>query len=70
MEYKDFLILLVGVFFKVGRNGVDEYMEIKKGDLMIWSVGDLYLYDNMLKVVKVKGFVVKDWIDMFVGKFN
>ncbi|MEK1832147.1 5'-nucleotidase C-terminal domain-containing protein [Priestia megaterium] len=30
----------------------------------------MYLYDNTLKAVKVKGSVVKDWIDMSAGKFN
>lgn len=69
-EYKDLPILSVGAPFKAGRNGVDEYTEIKKGDLTIRSAGDLYLYDNTLKAVKVKGSVIKDWIDMSAGKFN
>ncbi len=69
-EYKDLPILSVGAPFKAGRNGVDEFTEIKKGDLTIRSAGDLYLYDNTLKAVKVKGSVVKEWIEMSSGKFN
>lgn len=69
-EYKDLPILSVGAPFKAGRNGVDEYTEIKKGDLTIRSAGDLYLYDNTLKAVKVKGSIVKEWIEMSAGKFN
>ncbi|MFX3623295.1 MAG: bifunctional 2',3'-cyclic-nucleotide 2'-phosphodiesterase/3'-nucleotidase [Ectobacillus sp.] len=69
-EYKDLPILSVGAPFKAGRNGVAEYTEIKKGDLTIRSAGDLYLYDNTLKAVKVKGSVVKEWIEMSAGKFN
>ncbi|OZT14401.1 2',3'-cyclic-nucleotide 2'-phosphodiesterase [Priestia aryabhattai] len=69
-EYKDLPILSVGAPFKAGRNGVDEFTEIKKGDLTIRSAGDLYLYDNTLKAVKVKGSVVKEWIEMSAGKFN
>lgn len=69
-ELKDLPILSVGAPFKAGRNGVDEYTEIKKGDLTIRSAGDLYLYDNTLKAVKVKGSVVKEWIEMTAGKFN
>jgi 2',3'-cyclic-nucleotide 2'-phosphodiesterase / 3'-nucleotidase / 5'-nucleotidase len=69
-EYKDLPILSVGAPFKAGRNGVAEYTEIKKGDLTIRSAGDLYLYDNTLKAIKVKGSVVKDWIDMSAGQFN
>jgi 2',3'-cyclic-nucleotide 2'-phosphodiesterase / 3'-nucleotidase / 5'-nucleotidase len=69
-ELKDLPILSVGAPFKAGRNGVDEYTEIKEGDLTIRSAGDLYLYDNTLKAVKVKGSVVKEWIEMSAGKFN
>lgn len=69
-EYKNLPILSVGAPFKAGRNGVAEYTEIKKGDLTIRSAGDLYLYDNNLKAVKVKGSVVKEWIEMSAGKFN
>jgi 2',3'-cyclic-nucleotide 2'-phosphodiesterase len=69
-EYKDLPILSVGAPFKAGRNGVDEYTEIQKGDLTIRSAGDLYLYDNTLKAIKVKGSVVKEWLEMSAGKFN
>lgn len=69
-ELQDLPILSVGAPFKAGRNGVDEYTEIKKGDLTIRSAGDLYLYDNTLKAIKVKGSVVKEWIEMTAGKFN
>lgn len=69
-EYKDLPILSVGAPFKAGRNGVEEFTEIKQGDLTIRSAGDLYLYDNTLKAIKVKGSVVKEWIEMSAGKFN
>lgn len=69
-ELKDLPILSVGAPFKAGRNGVEEYTEINKGDLTIRSAGDLYLYDNTLKAVKIKGSVVKEWIEMTAGKFN
>jgi 2',3'-cyclic-nucleotide 2'-phosphodiesterase / 3'-nucleotidase / 5'-nucleotidase len=69
-EYANLPILSVGAPFKAGRNGVGEYTEIQKGDLTIRSAGDLYLYDNTLKAIKVKGSVVKEWIEMTAGKFN
>ncbi|MFS0781860.1 bifunctional 2',3'-cyclic-nucleotide 2'-phosphodiesterase/3'-nucleotidase [Bacillus sp. 1P06AnD] len=69
-EYKDTPILSVGAPFKAGRNGVEEYTEIKKGDLTIRSAGDLYLYDNTLKGILVKGSTVKEWLEMSAGKFN
>ncbi|MFC7371422.1 bifunctional 2',3'-cyclic-nucleotide 2'-phosphodiesterase/3'-nucleotidase [Fictibacillus iocasae] len=69
-QYKDLPILSVGAPFKAGRNGVEEFTEIKTGDLTIRSAGDLYLYDNTLKALKVKGSVVKEWLEMSAGKFN
>ena len=69
-ELKELPILSAGAPFKAGRNGVDEYTEIKKGDLTIRSAGDLYLYDNTLKAIKVKGSVVKEWIEMSAGQYN
>ncbi|MGR6897060.1 bifunctional 2',3'-cyclic-nucleotide 2'-phosphodiesterase/3'-nucleotidase [Rummeliibacillus sp. BSL5] len=69
-ELKDLPILSVGAPFKAGRNGKDEYTDIKKGDLTIRSAGDLYLYDNTLKALKVKGSNVKEWLEMVAGAFN
>ncbi|WP_035323098.1 bifunctional 2',3'-cyclic-nucleotide 2'-phosphodiesterase/3'-nucleotidase [Peribacillus kribbensis] len=69
-EYQNLPILSVGAPFKAGRNGVEEYTDIKAGDLTIRSAGDLYLYDNTLKAIKVKGSVVKEWLEMSAGKFN
>ncbi|MFD2613909.1 bifunctional 2',3'-cyclic-nucleotide 2'-phosphodiesterase/3'-nucleotidase [Paenibacillus gansuensis] len=69
-QYKNTPILSVGAPFKAGRNGVEEFTEIKKGPLAIKSAGDLYLYDNTLKAIMVKGSVVKEWLEMTAGKFN
>ncbi|MCL6604010.1 MAG: bifunctional 2',3'-cyclic-nucleotide 2'-phosphodiesterase/3'-nucleotidase [Paenibacillus sp.] len=69
-EYKDLPILSVGAPFKAGRNGPTEYTSIAKGDLTIRSASDLYLYDNTLKAIKVKGAVVQEWLEMSAGAFN
>ncbi|MEH7223660.1 5'-nucleotidase C-terminal domain-containing protein [Bacillus sp. JJ1566] len=69
-ELKDLPILSAGAPFKAGRNGIDEYTEIKKGDLTIRSAADLYLYDNTLKAIKIKGSVVKEWLEMSAGQYN
>lgn len=69
-QYKDLPILSVGAPFKAGRNGPEEYTEIKAGPLAIRSAGDLYLYDNTLKAIQVKGSVIKEWLEMSAGKFN
>ncbi|NBC69767.1 bifunctional 2',3'-cyclic-nucleotide 2'-phosphodiesterase/3'-nucleotidase [Paenibacillus sacheonensis] len=67
---KDLPILSVGAPFKAGRNGPTEYTDIKQGALTIKSASDLYLYDNTLKAIKVKGSVVKEWLEMSAGMFN
>ncbi|WP_068536748.1 bifunctional 2',3'-cyclic-nucleotide 2'-phosphodiesterase/3'-nucleotidase [Paenibacillus glacialis] len=69
-KYAQTPILSVGAPFKAGRNGVEEYTDIAKGPLAIKSAGDLYLYDNTLKAILVKGSVVKEWLEMSAGKFN
>jgi 2',3'-cyclic-nucleotide 2'-phosphodiesterase/3'-nucleotidase/5'-nucleotidase len=69
-QYKDLPILSVGAPFKAGRNGPEEYTSIDKGNLTIRSASDLYLYDNTLKAIKVKGYVVKEWLEMSAGAFN
>jgi 2',3'-cyclic-nucleotide 2'-phosphodiesterase / 3'-nucleotidase / 5'-nucleotidase len=69
-QYANTPILSVGAPFKAGRNGVEEFTEIKTGDLTIRSAGDLYLYDNTLKAILVKGSVIKEWMEMTAGKFN
>ncbi|MBT2289010.1 bifunctional 2',3'-cyclic-nucleotide 2'-phosphodiesterase/3'-nucleotidase [Paenibacillus albidus] len=69
-QYKDLPILSVGAPFKAGRNGPSEYTAIKQGNLTIRSASDLYLYDNTLKAIKVKGSTVKEWLEMSAGAFN
>ncbi|MDQ0229559.1 bifunctional 2',3'-cyclic-nucleotide 2'-phosphodiesterase/3'-nucleotidase [Metabacillus malikii] len=70
-EYEGMPLLSVGAPFKAGgRNGADYYTNIPKGNLAIKNVGDLYLYDNTIQVVKITGADVKDWLEMSAGQFN
>ncbi|MGN9864008.1 multifunctional 2',3'-cyclic-nucleotide 2'-phosphodiesterase/3'-nucleotidase/5'-nucleotidase [Bacillus swezeyi] len=70
-EYENLPILSAGAPFKAGgRNGPEYYTNIKAGDLAIKNIGDLYLYDNTLYIVKLTGSEVKDWIEMSAGQFN
>ena len=68
--YQGIPILSVGAPFKAGRNGPDEYTEIEAGPLTIRSASDLYLYDNTLKAIMVKGSTVKEWVEMSAGAYN
>ncbi|WP_147535560.1 bifunctional 2',3'-cyclic-nucleotide 2'-phosphodiesterase/3'-nucleotidase [Bacillus marasmi] len=69
-EYQHLPILSVSAPFKAGRNGFEDYTEIKKGNLSIRSTGDLYAYDNTLQAIKVNGAVIKEWLEMSAGQFN
>jgi len=70
-EYKGMPLLSVGAPFKAGgRNGAEYYTNIPAGDLAIKNVGDLYLYDNTVQIVKVTGADVKEWLEMSAGQFN
>lgn len=69
-KLKDLPILSAGAPFKAGRNGPQEYTEIKEGELTIRSAADLYLYDNTLKAVQVSGATVKEWLERSAGQFN
>ncbi|AWG39416.1 multifunctional 2',3'-cyclic-nucleotide 2'-phosphodiesterase/3'-nucleotidase/5'-nucleotidase [Bacillus amyloliquefaciens] len=70
-EYKDLPILSAGAPFKAGgRNGSNYYTNISAGDLAIKNIGDLYLYDNTVQIVKLNGSEVKDWLEMSAGQFN
>nr|WGD73540.1 5'-nucleotidase C-terminal domain-containing protein [Bacillus subtilis] len=70
-EYKNLPILSAGAPFKAGgRNGANYYTNIPAGDLAIKNVGDLYLYDNTVQIVKLTGSEVKDWLEMSAYQFN
>lgn len=62
-------ILSVGSPFKAGRNGPSEYTDIEAGPIAIKSASDLYLYDNLLKAVRVKGEIIKEWLEMSAGLY-
>lgn len=68
--YENLPILSAGAPFKAGRNGPSEYTDIDTGPLTIRSASDLYLYDNTLKAVVIKGATVKEWLEMSAGAFN
>jgi len=64
-------ILSAGAPFKAGgRGGADYYTDVKKGDIALKNVSDLYIYPNDLKVVKLNGAQVVEWLEFSAGQFN
>ena len=63
-------ILSAGAAFRSGRGGADDYTAIEAGDIAYRNVADLYIYPNILKVLKLNGAQVKEWLEMSAGQFN
>ena len=70
-EYDGLPILSAAAPFKAGgRAGADYYTDIAAGTLAVKNIADLYIYPNTLKVVKLNGAQVKEWLEMSAGQFN
>jgi len=52
-----------------GRQGWTQYTDIPAGPVAIKHVADLYVYPNTIKVVKLSGAQVRDWLEMSAGQF-
>ncbi len=53
-----------------GRQGHTYYTDIPAGALALRNVADLYIYPNTLKVVRLNGAQVREWLEMSAGQFN
>lgn len=70
-EYEQLPLLSAAAPFKAGgRQGWRYYTDIPAGPLAIKNLADLYIYPNTLKVVKVKGSDVREWLERSAGQFN
>jgi 2',3'-cyclic-nucleotide 2'-phosphodiesterase/3'-nucleotidase len=70
-EYEGLPILSAAAPFKAGgRGGAEYYTDIPAGTLAVKNVADLYIYPNTLKVVKLTGAQVKEWLERSAGQFN
>lgn len=63
-------ILSAGAPFRAGRGGPDDFTAIPAGDIAYRNVADMYIYPNVLKVLKLKGSEVREWLEMSAGQFN
>lgn len=48
----------------------DNYTDVAAGRLTLRSIADMYVYPNTLKVVRIKGADVVNWLEMAAGAFN
>ena len=68
---KDLPILSAAAPFKSGgRGGPDYYTDVKAGAIAIKDVADIYLYPNTLRVVKIDGATLREWLERSAGIFR
>ncbi|MBK6472671.1 MAG: bifunctional 2',3'-cyclic-nucleotide 2'-phosphodiesterase/3'-nucleotidase [Betaproteobacteria bacterium] len=53
-----------------GRGGANYYTDIPAGPIAVRNVADLYVYPNTVKVVKLTGAQVREWLEHAAGAFN
>lgn len=56
--------------FKMGRQGPAYFTNVEAGGIAIKDVADIYIYDNTLHVVKVKGEELLKWLERSADNFN
>lgn len=70
-EYNDLPVLSAAAPFKSGgRGGAEYYTSLKAGEIAFKNVADLYIYPNTLRVVRLTGAQVREWLEMSAGQFN
>jgi pimeloyl-ACP methyl ester carboxylesterase len=53
-----------------GRQGWTYFTDIPAGPLSVRHVADLYIYPNTVKIVRLNGAQVREWLEMSAGQFN
>jgi 2',3'-cyclic-nucleotide 2'-phosphodiesterase/3'-nucleotidase len=63
-------ILSAAAPFKCGgRGGPDYYTDVAAGSIAIKDVADLYVYPNSLRVVKISGASLREWLERSASLF-
>lgn len=70
-EYESLPVLSAGAPFKAGgRGGPDYYTNLPAGEIAIRNVADLYIYPNTVRLVKLTGAQVHEWLERSAAQFN
>ena len=69
--WESYPLLSAAAPFKAGgRQGPNHYTDIPAGAIAIKHVADLYVYPNTIKIVKVTGAELREWLEMSAGQFQ
>lgn len=69
-EYSDLPILSAAAPFQAGRENPEYFTEVSKGDITIGDVTDIYIYANQIRVMKLNGKQVIEWLERSAENFN
>ncbi len=69
-EYADLPVLSAGAPFKAGFGSPDNYTNVPEGTVSYRNMADLYIFPNTLKVVRLTGAQVREWLERSAGAFN
>ncbi|MDH5322307.1 MAG: bifunctional 2',3'-cyclic-nucleotide 2'-phosphodiesterase/3'-nucleotidase [Gammaproteobacteria bacterium] len=70
-EFDGLPVLSASAPFKSGgRSGSDYFTDIPAGEIALKHIADLYLYPNTLRVAKLTGAEVREWLEMSAGAFR
>ena len=64
------LLSAAAPFKSGGRQGWTAYTDIPAGPIAVRNVADLYVYPNLVKVVKLDGAQVREWLEFSAQAFN
>ncbi len=69
-EYSDLPILSAAAPFQAGREDPEYFTEVWEGDITIGDVTDIYIYANQIRVMKLNGKQVIEWLERSAENFN
>ena len=69
-EYSDLPILSAAAPFKAGREDPQYFTNVDKGNVTIGDVTDIYIYANQIRVMKLNGEQVIEWLERSAENFN
>jgi 2',3'-cyclic-nucleotide 2'-phosphodiesterase/3'-nucleotidase len=64
------LLSAVAPFKAGGRGGPEAYTDVPAGDIALKNAADIYVFPNTLKVVRITGAQLQDWLERSAGVFN
>jgi 2',3'-cyclic-nucleotide 2'-phosphodiesterase/3'-nucleotidase len=69
-ELEGLPVLSSGAPFKAGYGGPDNYTNVPAGTVSYRNMADLYIYPNTIKVVRITGAEVREWLERSAGAFR